>query len=201
LHRCVDAASGEYLARHDADDTSAAQRLQEQIDYLENNNDVAVAGTYAALVDGDGKKWGELRHPLRPEKLDWLKGPRVVHPSVMMRTEAIAAVGNYNERAVRLEDYDLWLRLVSRGRRIVTIPKTLYNLHWDRSDYSRRKFKYRLGETRLVLRGVSMLDAPYCCYGYALKPLLAGLVPKGLLYLHHVRKFGLCTSGREKSSP
>jgi glycosyltransferase EpsE len=191
LNRCIDAASGEYLARQDADDTSDAKRLDELTDYLHTNPDVAVVGTYAALVDDDGRIWGELRHPLRPEKLDWLKGPCVVHPSVMMRSRAIIDVGKYNEGAIRLEDYDLWFRLVSRGYKIVTLPKRLYNLHWDRSDYSRRRFKYRLGEMRLVLRGLTLLKAPRACYGYILKPLLTGLVPKKILYLHHVHKFRL----------
>ena len=147
-----------------------------------------MVGTYAALVDDRGEIWGELRHPLRPKKLDWLKGPRVVHPSVMMRRREIIDVGKYNERAIRLEDYDLWLRLVGRGCKIVTLPERLYNLHWDRSDYSRRKLKYRFGEMRLVLRGLTSLKAPWTCYGYILKPLLTGLLPKRFLYLLHVRK-------------
>jgi glycosyltransferase EpsE len=150
-----------------------------------------VVGAFAALVDDHGRTWGELRHPLSPEKLDWLRGPCVVHPSVMMRRKEIVAAGKYNERAIRLEDYDLWLRLVSRGYRIVNLPKRLYSLHWDRSDYSRRKFKYRFGEMCLVVRGLSSLKAPFFCYFYALKPLLAGFLPKGFLHLHHVHKFRL----------
>jgi glycosyltransferase EpsE len=189
LNRCIDAATGDLLARHDADDTSEAQRLQEQVDYLAANGEVTVVGTYAALVDDLGRTWGELRHALTPEKFDWLKRNCVVHPSVVMRKSAIVAEGKYDEDAVRLEDWDLWLRLVSRGHKIVTLPKRLYNLHWDRSDYSRRKFKYRLGEMCLVLRGLKLLRAPSYYYGYVLKSLLAGLAPSGLLYLHHVRKF------------
>ncbi len=191
LNHCIDAATGDYLARHDADDTSAAERLRQQTDYLNTNTDVTVVGTYAALVDDHGRTWGELRQPFNPKKLDWLKGPCVVHPSVMMRRKEIIDAGKYNERAIRLEDYDLWFRLISHGHKIVTLPKRLYNLHWDRSDYSRRKFKYRFGEMWLVLRGIGLLKAPCSCYAYALKPLLAGLLPKRLLYLHHARKFRL----------
>ncbi len=191
LNRCIDAASGNYFARQDADDTSDTTRLAELTTYLDANPDVAVVGTYAALVDDRGEIWGELRHPLKPKKVDWLKGPCVVHPSVMMRRRAIIDAGKYNEVAIRLEDYDLWFRLVNRGCQIVTLPKKLYNLHWDRSDYSRRRFRYRLGEMRLVIRGVGLLNAPRYCYGYVLKPLLTGLMPTKLLYLHHVRKFSI----------
>ncbi|HVN22935.1 MAG TPA: glycosyltransferase family 2 protein [Syntrophorhabdales bacterium] len=190
LNRCIDAASGRYLARQDADDTSDRKRLGELAAYLDTHPAVAVVGTYAALVDDQGKFWGELRHPLNPEKLDWLKGPCVVHPSVMMRKKAIIEAGKYDEHAIRLEDYELWLRLVGGGHKIVNIPEDLYNLHWDRSDYSRRRFKYRFGEMRLVLRALNSLNAPPSCYGYLLKPLFAGLLPKRLLFQHHVRKFG-----------
>jgi GT2 family glycosyltransferase len=38
-----------------------------------------------------------------------------VHSSVMIRRAALELVGGYDERCVRMQDYDLWLRLASVG--------------------------------------------------------------------------------------
>ena len=190
LNLCIAAATGEFLARQDADDVSLNTRLEEQIVYMEQHPGASVVGTYAALVGADGKVWGELRHPETPGPGDWIKGPAIVHPSVLMRRKAILDVGGYDAGAIRLEDYDLWLRMVATGFRIVTLPRTLYHLHWDRSDYSRRKFRYRLGEMRLKMRALSLLRPPWFYYPYALKPLVTGLIPRALLYAYHLVRFG-----------
>ena len=47
LNRGLDEARGEYVARHDADDRSAPERLARQVAYLNANPDVAVVGTGA----------------------------------------------------------------------------------------------------------------------------------------------------------
>jgi glycosyltransferase EpsE len=190
LNVCIAAATGEFLGRQDADDTSLDTRLEEQIVYVKQHPEVSVVGTYAALVGDDGKVWGELRHPATPGPGDWIKGQAVVHPSVLMRRQAVLEVGGYDAGAIRLEDYDLWLRMVARGLLIVTLPRTLYRLHWDKRDYSRRKFMYRLGECRLKLKGVRILHPPWVYYPYVVKPLVVGLMPRNLLYAYHVFRFG-----------
>jgi glycosyltransferase EpsE len=190
LNRCVAASCGQYLARQDADDTSLPTRLQEQIRYLQQHPDVSVVGTYAALVGDNGIAWGLLKHAEHPRPGDWVKGPAVVHPSVVMRRRALHEVGGYDPSAIRLEDYDLWLRMLARGFRIATMPKALYRLHWDASDYARRRLRYRLGETRLALRALRLLHPPLRYYPYVLKPLAAGLIPRRLLNAYHVATLG-----------
>jgi glycosyltransferase EpsE len=194
LNRCAAAASGQYLARQDADDTSLPTRIEEQIEYLRKHPDVSVVGTFAALVGENGVAWGLLRHAELPRPGDWIKGPAVVHPSVIMRREALREVGGYDAAAIRLEDYDLWLRMLARGFRIATMPRTLYRLHWDASDYGRRKPRYRLGETRLALRALRLLHPPLRYYPYVLKPLMAGLMPKRLLNAYHAARLGAGSS-------
>lgn len=48
-----------------------------------------------------------------------------VHPSVMFRKGAVAAVGGYRDRGWA-EDYDLWLRLAAAGTRFARLPQTLF---------------------------------------------------------------------------
>ena len=54
LNRCIEIASGKYIARHDLDDVSATERLEKQVSYLEENEKTDLLGTAAALFDENG---------------------------------------------------------------------------------------------------------------------------------------------------
>ena len=189
LNRCIDAAQGKYLARQDADDFSLSTRLEEQVAFLDHHPDVSVAGTYVNLIDNSGRSWGEWKQPPSPRCRDWVKGPKVIHASVLMRAKDLVDAGKYDEKALRVEDYDLWLRMLSRGYKIATIPKVLYSVHWDRSDYSRRKFRYRWIEAQIRWKGFRALKVSAFYYPYVLKPVLVGMLPHLVTYLYHLRKF------------
>lgn len=188
LNRCLEIAAGKYLARQDADDVSAPARLEVQVGFLEEHPSVTVAGSYAALVDGTGTWWGEIKHPPTPTPWDWVRGARVVHASVVMRAEAIRAVGGYDTRAVRVEDYDLWFRLLANGATIVTIPQVLYFIRWELSGYGRKRFVDRITEASVRRKGIRALDVHPISLLYVTKPILVGMLPHKLLHLYHLRK-------------
>ena len=56
-------AKGEFLARMDADDVSEPNRLEKQINYLRLHTDVMMVGTWATLIDEDGRKIGHQKMP------------------------------------------------------------------------------------------------------------------------------------------
>ncbi|WP_227762463.1 glycosyltransferase family 2 protein [Zhaonella formicivorans] len=189
LNRCIMVASGEYLARQDADDVSIENRLEEEVNFLNIHKEVSVIGTYANLVNQNGNVWGEIKPPEIPTKNDWVKASSVIHATVLMRKQDIVDVGMYNEEAFRVEDYELWMRLVSKGYVIKTLPKILYKIRWDISDYSRRAFKYRLIEAKVRLNGYRKMGVCVKDYIYVFKPIILGLIPKNLMFLHHQRRF------------
>lgn len=120
------------IARMDADDRSAPERLARQAEFLEFNADVAVVGT---LVEGFPS--GDVRQGFR-FYLDWLNGlvtgeaiareifveSPLAHPSVVMRRSWLERVGGYQDRGWP-EDYDLWLRLHLAGARFAKVPEVL----------------------------------------------------------------------------
>lgn len=189
LNRCIKEASGIYLARQDADDLSEPLRFKEQERFLSNHPEISVLGTYARIVDAEGIPWGDYCPPEEATKFEWLQGNQLIHPSVMMRTEVIKAAGSYDPSAVRIEDYELWLRLLGRGIRLATLPRFLYCYRWSLADYRRKRLTDRLREAKLLLRVCREWQIPFtdrvCCF----KPLVAGLLPDSLLYLFHRRKW------------
>jgi glycosyltransferase EpsE len=189
LNRCIEHAKGEYLARQDADDVSLPERLTKQVVFLDSNPRISVAGTYAELFDKKGKIWGVLKPPLAPELTDWIKGSCVIHPSTLMRRRDIVEAGLYNPEAIRLEDYDLWLRMAKKGYRIVTMPEILYRYHLGLSDYKRKKLKHRWNETKLIYHAFKDTDISLPCYVYLLKPIFNGIIPSVLLHMYHRYRF------------
>ncbi|MGR6469242.1 glycosyltransferase family 2 protein [Rhizobium sp. PAMB 3182] len=124
LNHGISLVTAPYVARHDADDVSTEGRLQIQYDYLESNSEViAVSGCYFAMNDM-GVPHGRSS-PLRdPDVADPFfipaKEPYLKHPFLMVRTDALSAIGGYRH-VVYAEDADLCWRLWLRGR-LVNLP-------------------------------------------------------------------------------
>jgi len=189
-NRCIEKARGEFIAIQDADDVSTPDRFQKQVDVLDGNRDVSVVGSFARLFDGSGASWGELRVSTAPREKDWLKGSQVIHASVMVRREDLKATGLYDEDIRKGEDYDLFTRLVARGRKVVTVPEFLYAVRWDASSYSRKGLFSRWEEARVKRRIAKRLTGRWYSFIYMARPILLGLVPPSLLFMHHKRTFG-----------
>jgi glycosyltransferase involved in cell wall biosynthesis len=141
-NRCIGRAQGEFIAVQDADDVSATERLERQAGFLDSRPDVCAVGSFARLIDGDGTAWGRIEGPKGPGKRDWRKVPR----SSTRRSCSGSPIWRCRplRRGMRIaEDYDLFTRLVARGRTVVTVPEFLYAVRWDASSYGRKGFSSR----------------------------------------------------------
>ena len=188
-NRCISTAQGEYIAIQDADDISFPNRLDEQVRYLDAFHDVSAVGTHAGLFNDTKQYWGVSKVPEYPKKKDWVKGPQVIHASTMLRKKDFQSVGQYNEKLLKAEDYDLWVRFIASGHRITSIPKVLYGIHWDSSDYTRKKMKHRWNEIRVRHEAIKTFPLPPYFYIYLLKPLFLGVLPPRLVYFCHFLRF------------
>lgn len=114
LNRGLAVSRGEFVARHDADDTSLPDRFDRQRVFLGRNPDVGVVGTWVDYVDEAGAFLGRWMTPESPVMVRWnlLFGNALAHPSVMMRREVVLQCGGYAEAIRFAQDYDLWLRLL-----------------------------------------------------------------------------------------
>lgn len=104
-----------YVARIDADDVAWPKRFQLQASYLNEHPECVAVGTSARLIDENGALIGSRRGQTGSvlPRLRWRNA--IMHPSAMMRREALDRVGGYRPEARHIEDYDLWLRLATIG--------------------------------------------------------------------------------------
>ena len=177
---CIKAAHGKYLAVMDADDISAPDRLEKEYNYLKKHPETAFVGCigefFICLVGDDGERYWFCEHP-GPE--DFLFSLPFVHASLMFRKEALQQAGGYDSsrRAVRVEDYDLLLRLYGMGYCGSNLPEVLYYIRRDQKQYRRRKYRYRFLEAAMKYRNFKNLGLFPKGLLYAAKPLAVGLLP------------------------
>jgi GT2 family glycosyltransferase len=126
LNRGLALARGEFIARMDADDVAHPERLARQAAFLDAHPDIAVVGCAVTLIDERGKRIRDVEYPRTPEAVaEFLEiGAPLAHPAVMMRRDAVLAVGGYREAYRHAEDYDLWLRMAERYR-MANLPDRL----------------------------------------------------------------------------
>ncbi len=116
LNRGLAVAAGDYVARMDADDISAPERLQRQAAYLDVHPHVGLLGSAFAFVDEAGAEKQVFAPPTQPTDLmaALLVQNQLCHGSVMCRKCCVKAVGGYRDVFRYAQDYDLWLRLTER---------------------------------------------------------------------------------------
>jgi glycosyltransferase involved in cell wall biosynthesis len=182
LKRCVEAARGEFIARMDADDISAPERLEKQVELLEARPEIDWCGTNVWLFRGR-YVWGLREYPELPLERDYLAYSPFVHPSIMFRAEMLKA-NNYmiSPLTLRCEDYELFMRLQSKGYQGYNIQENLFFYREDETSYRKRSLRFRWNECKIRLRGFQQLGIllPFG-WLYTLRPLVGEIIPNRLL--------------------
>ena len=153
------------VARMDADDIAHQDRLAKQIEFLDENPEIAVVSClvegYPPEAVGQGFQiyldW--LNSLITPESIAreiYIESP-LAHPSILMRKSWLMKVGGYHEHGWP-EDYDLWLRLHLAGAKFSKVLEVL--LSW-------REHPGRLTRTdsRYSVENFLRAKAHYLCQG------------------------------------
>lgn len=124
-------ASGELVARQDADDRSLPLRLERQVALLDERPAVVLCATWARLVDEGGKPVPVRRRRPDPSALRTLvpRSNPFVHGSILFRAEPVRALGGYRTAFRFAQDYDLYLRLLHEHE-LALLPEELYEFRF-----------------------------------------------------------------------
>jgi glycosyltransferase involved in cell wall biosynthesis len=124
--------SVERVALCDADDAWTAGKLAAQLDALERHPDAGLCFGRAIVVGADGRptgeRWSEPAAGLHagPELQELLYSANPLPTSsVVLRREALDAVGGFPSPVPLAEDWDLWLRLAAAGVGFVCEPEAV----------------------------------------------------------------------------
>lgn len=124
----MNAATGEYVARMDADDLSVSDRFERQIAVLDQRPECVAVTSHFEHFHDDGKI-KMVSDDIGPEELIGLYNGfanRIGgHGQVMFRRDAYLKAGGYDPHFRYSQDYDLWCRLLHLGR-FAVIEDILY---------------------------------------------------------------------------
>lgn len=128
LHRGLAQASGEYIARMDADDFSDPTRLEKQVAFLEENRNIDILG--GAVVSFGAKTI--FMSPCNGMDDNEIKSElfftsALCHPAVMIRHSFLKKYRlNYDCEVNKGQDYEFWERCSIYGRFAVLKDVILY---------------------------------------------------------------------------
>jgi glycosyltransferase involved in cell wall biosynthesis len=115
-NRALAQARGTYVAFLDADDAWLPGKLQSQIDVLERESSVvAIGGEMIPFMQAIPQSGNAVPSVIMLGFRDMVIKNHLATPTVVVRREALARVGEFSERLKICEDYDLWLRLAEIG--------------------------------------------------------------------------------------
>ncbi|MDH3729722.1 MAG: glycosyltransferase [Acidimicrobiia bacterium] len=134
-------AKGRYIVPLDADDELEPDFLDEMVAALDDNPRAAFAHCWAELYGDVSELW-----VTRPFNLYQMLLSNSVVGCVVLRQEALASVGGYDETMVNgNEDWELWVRLLLAG--------------WLQVDVRRPLFRYRRLGTSMSTRTEARFEA------------------------------------------
>jgi hypothetical protein len=125
----MEKAKSSLVIRHDADDLMLPNRLERQIWFMQQNQDISASTSYAWLIDRHGNPIAEAKpkididRGIRESNPHWFVS--LIQPATIMRKRDIAAVGGYRSDYRFGEDRELWGRLVASGYRLAVQPEFL----------------------------------------------------------------------------
>lgn len=183
LNRCIERASGTYLARMDADDISHPDRLRTEVEFMEQHPDYMWCGTNCDIFDAKGK-WANGTRPEIPHAKDYLKYSPYIHPTVMYRASLFDKIAGYSEEKEtrRCEDYELFMRLYGMGYKGYNIQQALFSYFVDRTNYHSRSIRDSIYEGQVRLRGFRRMGLLWPKgWFYAFRPIVSKILPVGIV--------------------
>lgn len=190
LNRCFVYASGNLIARMDADDICVRTRFEKQEAFLRKHSEYAMVGCNVYLVAGS-KVWGERRMEEVPKESSFLKTSAFVHPAVMIRREVMKTLSGYREqkRFLRVEDYDFFMRMYAAGYRGYNLQEPL--LFYREEAVAKQTYRCRVNECLVRLHGFWNMGILRGNLRYVGKPLAVGLLPDWVIREVHVKRYAI----------
>jgi glycosyltransferase involved in cell wall biosynthesis len=154
LNRGLAACGAPLVARFDADDLMHRDRLRLQVEMLARRPELSGVGSLVRCFPRRTLRAGMRRYEAwlnsmhEPDAIArerFIESP-LVHPSVMVRREVLAAARWRDEPWP--EDWELWLRLMEAGHRFAKVPEVL--LYWRDSAARLTRTQSRYMPERLV---------------------------------------------------
>lgn len=116
LNNGLKEAKGKYIARLDADDWSYPERLEKQVNFMEENPDVVLSSGNMEVCDGELNKKNISNYPLSDKNIRkvFLQYNPTVSPAMIWRRKVSEEIGGFSLNTMS-EDYMFFMDMSSKG--------------------------------------------------------------------------------------
>lgn len=135
----------DWVARMDSDDISAAERFEKEFEFIRDNNyKVDIVGSY---IDEFSEKIGDISSVrtvgTTQEEIKRMSKKRTPfnHMSVIFNKNTVEKAGCYSENFGKLEDYKLWVDMLTMGAQAANLPEILVHVRVGNGFIERRSNK------------------------------------------------------------
>lgn len=173
-------ATGEFFAAMDADDYSYPNRLEKELEYLQDTG-VDVVFSYVRFVDGNGESVGQhTPNKTKDLRASFLRKLYFVHPTALMKMELLRREP-YDETFMRSQDLELWTRLYRKGYSFGIVPEILldYTVHSNKESHEarlKRQIGYATYSRRVAKKHAALLVSSPQFILFTLRTLAYSLV-------------------------
>ena len=144
INRLMGEATGEFIALQDADDWSDSERLESQLTFLLENDQIEACYTQMFRVDENGEVLFRTNYPRSHADIT-AKFPYHFHiacPSILISKKALQQVGNYPLYFNETGGADwYWAYLISEKVKISNLPDPLYSYRINPNSITQSKIK------------------------------------------------------------
>ncbi|HSJ68103.1 MAG TPA: glycosyltransferase family 2 protein [Anditalea sp.] len=158
LNKGLELINSKYIVRMDSDDVSQLDRLEKQVQYMEDNNQVAVCGSSIIKFKENPSTASRITQVITDAKILAFSSifyTSIYHPSVIIRNDLLKNNNiTYQEKYYYAEDKAIWLDISEYGLLSnVDEPLLYYRIHDKQvsSQFSIIQVQNSLARTKLEL--------------------------------------------------
>ena len=127
LNTAIKASKGEIIFRMDADDISENNRIEIQVNFMIENPDIDLCGSFMKVINEQGDEVAKKILPITHKEIlkSIVYNSNIMHPTFCFRKKSIIKLGGYRKEFLYAQDYDLLLRGISNQYKYYNIPQFL----------------------------------------------------------------------------
>jgi glycosyltransferase involved in cell wall biosynthesis len=177
LNRGLGRIHTKYTARIDDDDWWEPTKLEQQIEFLDQNPAYGVVGTNYLNVSSRAERL--VRVPISDTEIrnDIFRKNPFAHSTVVFRTELVRKYGGYDESIRYGQDYELWLRLLPHTK-FHNLGQTLCSRALENTLSTTRQREQMLTSLRTRWKYLRKYGRPIFEYVYLYDLLIIALLPE-----------------------
>lgn len=141
-NHCIEQATGELIAILDSDNIFLPDKLEKQVNFLDENPEFDAVFTHAFIIDKNGNhhpgkesSFQQLFAQENKNRFQWLNSffysdNSLCNTSVLIKKKCYNQVGLYDPRLRQIHDLDFWIRLCLKSEvHILPEPLVLFRFH------------------------------------------------------------------------